>query len=117
VRGSRERIEDMVDAINRAVDYQPHLADSDPACRMAYDAILRNLAVVGEAAARLPESVTGMIDQPWASIRGLRNIVIHEYFAVDSRIVADIVSNYLAPLASALNDYLSVVDNETGDCA
>jgi uncharacterized protein with HEPN domain len=50
---------------------------------MAYDAVLRNLAVIGEAVRSLPgETREAMPDVPWASIAGLRNIVVHEYFRV-----------------------------------
>jgi uncharacterized protein with HEPN domain len=48
---------------------------------MAYDAVLRNLAVIGEAVRSLPRET--MPDVPWASIAGLRNIVVHEYFRVN----------------------------------
>jgi len=107
VRDDRERIHDIQVAVDRAISYRAHLADEEPLGRMAYDAILRNLAVIGEAVARLPESVTAVIDQPWASIRGLRNIVVHEYFAVDPETITDIVDHYLAPLSAALDDYVA----------
>ncbi len=66
---------------------------------MAYDAILRNLSVIGEAASRLSESVTSSVDQPWPSIRGLRNIVVHEYFAIEHALIIDVIDHYLAPLS------------------
>ncbi|MDQ2756746.1 MAG: DUF86 domain-containing protein [Actinomycetota bacterium] len=43
--------------------------------------MLRNLAVIGEAGRSLPtETKESMPAVPWASIAGLRNIVVHEYF-------------------------------------
>jgi uncharacterized protein with HEPN domain len=70
---------------------------------MAYDAILRNLAVIGEAVRSLPDEIkTTEPATPWASIAGLRNIVIHEYFRVDSDLIDDIVTNELQPLADAI---------------
>lgn len=51
---------------------------------MAYDAVLRNLGVIGEAVRALPpETRDAMPDVPWGSIAGLRNIVVHEYFRVN----------------------------------
>lgn len=35
---------------------------------------------------------------PWASIAGLRNVVVHEYFRVNPDLIRDIVDNQLAPL-------------------
>lgn len=41
---------------------------------MAYDAVLRNLAVIGEAVRALPEAETTAMPQvSWASIAGVRN--------------------------------------------
>ena len=69
---------------------------------MAYDAVLRNLAVVGEAVKSLPDDFKHEHeDIPWASIAGLRNVVVHEYFRVNPEMIRDIVDNQLAPL---LND-------------
>lgn len=72
---------------------------------MAYDAILRNLAVIGEAARALPdEEKARMPAVPWDAISGLRNVVIHEYFRVDPAIVADIVDDQLAALARIIQE-------------
>ncbi|MBY3551893.1 DUF86 domain-containing protein [Modestobacter lapidis] len=66
---------------------------------MAYDAVLRNLAVVGEAVKSLPEDFKRKhADTPWNSIAGLRNVVVHEYFRVNADMIRDIVNNQLAPL-------------------
>ena len=66
---------------------------------MAYDAILRNLAVIGEAVKALPDDFKREhSDTPWPSIAGLRNVVVHEYFRVNPDMIRDIVDNQLAPL-------------------
>ncbi len=72
---------------------------------MAYDAVLRNLAVIGEAVRSLPSgSREQMPDVPWAAIAGLRNVVVHEYFRENPELILDIVDNQLAPLAQRLGD-------------
>ncbi len=72
---------------------------------MAYDALLRNLAVIGEAVRSLPsETREAMPDVPWASIAGLRNIVVHEYFRVNPDLILDIVDHELADLARAIRN-------------
>lgn len=66
---------------------------------MAYDAVLRNLAVVGEAVKSLPDDFKQEhADMPWTSIAGLRNVVVHEYFRVNPDLIRDIIDNQLAPL-------------------
>ncbi|MBS44863.1 MAG: nucleotidyltransferase [Nocardioides sp.] len=70
---------------------------------MAYDAVLRNLAVIGEAVRTLPSEVKdARPDVAWPAIAGLRNVVIHEYFKVNPAIIRDIVDNHLVPLREAL---------------
>ena len=68
--------------------------DSEQLGSMAYDAILRNLAVIGEAVKALPEELKSERSEvPWASIAGLRNVVVHEYFRVDPEMIRDIVDH------------------------
>jgi uncharacterized protein with HEPN domain len=70
---------------------------------MAYDAVLRNLAVIGEAVRSVPnETRDAMPDVPWAAIAGLPNIVVHEYFQVNPDLILDIVDQQLTPLADRL---------------
>ncbi len=103
-RSEEERFADILDAIQRCQDYAPHLR-SDDLASMAYDALLRNLAVIGEAVRSLPsETREAMPDVPWASIAGLRNIVVHEYFRVNPDLILDIVDNELADLARAIRN-------------
>ena len=103
-RGASQRINDILEAIGRCEAYAAELSSPDPTqVRMAEDAIERNLQIIGEAAKRLPSEVTGKHPEiPWAQIRGFRNILVHEYFGVETEVVRDVVENYLPPLASAL---------------
>ena len=72
---------------------------------MAYDPLLRNLAVIGESVRSLPrETREAMPDVPWASIAGLRNIVVHEYFRVNADLILEIVNHGLVDLASAIRN-------------
>lgn len=64
------------------------------------------IAVIGEAAAHLPAAVTESLPQiDWAGIRGMRNILIHEYFGVDSAVIRDVIATKLRPLDDALAEY------------
>ena len=66
---------------------------------MAYDAVLRNLAGIGEVVNARPEDFKQeRAGTPWASIAGLRDVVVHEYLRVTPDSIRDIVNNQLAPL-------------------
>nr|WP_235681346.1 HepT-like ribonuclease domain-containing protein [Tomitella gaofuii] len=74
---------------------------------MAYDAVLHNLMLIGEAANSIREDLsTALPGTPWHSIIGLRNIVAHEYFRVRPDLIADIVDNDLRSLAIGLRRLL-----------
>ena len=74
---------------------------------MAYDAVLRNLAVIGEAVKSLPDDVIALSPEtPWTSIAGLRNVVVHEYFRVNRVLIEQIVDNELTDLAGTIRQYL-----------
>lgn len=108
-RSDRERLVDMLKALDRCTRFLPHLDDSNPiVADMALDAILRNLAVVGEAARTLPAGARDHFPGvPWPSIAGLRNILIHEYFRIDVDIIRDIVETEIEPLAEAIRSELA----------
>lgn len=72
---------------------------------MVYDATLRNLELLGEAARHVPDKVRALApDIPWRRIVGVRNILIHGYLGIDNDIVWDIVRNGIAPLRKALEN-------------
>ncbi|MDJ1169452.1 DUF86 domain-containing protein [Roseofilum sp. BLCC_M154] len=56
--------------------------------RRTLKAVLYGLAVIGEATANiLPQVQTRYPQVPWVDIRGMRNVVIHEYFNLDLQII------------------------------
>ena len=92
-RSLDERFADILAAIDRCENYEQYLR-SDEFGSMACDAVLRNLGVFGEAVRALPtETRYAMPDVPWASIAGLRNVVVHEYFRVNPDLILDIVDH------------------------
>ncbi|QDQ99257.1 DUF86 domain-containing protein [Tomitella fengzijianii] len=75
---------------------------------MAEDAIEGNLQIIGEAVNHLPAEITDAHPEiGWPQIRGLRNILVHQYFGVDVDVVRDVVDTYLPPLAEALRDHVA----------
>lgn len=53
-----------------------------------YDAVLRNLMVIGEAAKNIPAEVKAQYPHiEWKKISGFRDIIIHAYFGIDDVIL------------------------------
>jgi uncharacterized protein with HEPN domain len=67
------------------------------------DAVLRNLAIIGEAVKQLPQDVRELCPEvEWRKIARFRDVVIHRYFSVDEQIVWDIVANEVPALLEQL---------------
>lgn len=84
-----------------------HTLASWTADTMRFDATMRKLSLIGEAATRIPREICDMApDVPWRRIIGLRNRLMHAYPATDASVVWAIVTNDLPLLAAALHGLL-----------
>lgn len=67
--------------------------------RMAVDAVIRELAVIGEAANNLSEEfVENNPDLPFRDAIDMRNFLIHEYFSVNIQLVWETAKDDLPEL-------------------
>ena len=54
----------------------------------AQDAVIRRLEIVGEAVKNIPDDFKKSYPKVlWRKIAGMRDVLIHEYFAVDMELV------------------------------
>ena len=99
-------LDEMLGAIARVTRYIEGLdRDQFIADEKTADAVARNLEVIGEAAARLPEDVRASDRAiPWQRIVGLRNRIVHEYFGLDLALVWSIVTRDLPVLHTQLTE-------------
>lgn len=73
---------------------------------MRFDAILRNLQVIGEAVKSLPPEWRDRHSEvPWRAIAGLRDVVAHAYFSLD----LDILWNAIQEEVPGLLDRIRVI--------
>ena len=107
-RDYKQQLDDILQAITfireyvKDMDYKAFEAD-----RKTQDAVIRNLEIIGEAARIIPDEVRDKAAQiQWYKIIALRNILIHEYFGVNLKIVWDVVRNKLDALESACRKLL-----------
>ena len=90
----------MLDEVNYLLKQRQGLTKesflADETCLRAF---ARSIEILGEAAKQLPdqfrESRPGI---PWREIAGMRDRLIHAYFAVDYEIVWDVVENKIPKL-------------------
>lgn len=71
----------------------------------SFDAVLMNFIVIGEMAGKLSDEFKfSNIEIEWWKIKGLRNIVAHDYFGVDAEEIWQIIKNWLPKLKSFINN-------------
>jgi uncharacterized protein with HEPN domain len=95
---------DMLLAGHKALDYAKGLnQDEFMESGLYQDAIVRQLAIVGEAAKRVSAEFRDAHPEiPWKRIAGFRDVVIHDYFRVNLQEVWRILQIDLPALVDAL---------------
>jgi len=70
---------------------------------MVYDAVVRNLEIIGEAAKKIPPNVRNRYLQlDWRRIAGLRDVLAHAYFGLDDQTLWNIVQEKVPQLILVL---------------
>lgn len=77
-------LDDILESIEKIETYTQTINEEEFSRNTeVQDAVLRRLAIIGEAVKHLPEDLKEKHKQiPWKQIAGARNIFIHEYFGV-----------------------------------
>ncbi|MDX2000540.1 MAG: DUF86 domain-containing protein [Thermoanaerobaculia bacterium] len=113
-RDWRLHLRDMIGFCQRIQQYADGLpASSFFAHEMAYDAIVRNVELLGEAARQIPPDIRDQTPQvAWREIVGLRNVLIHSYFGIDDEILWDVVTVRVPALVLALESFAATLVDE-----
>ncbi|GFE67485.1 DUF86 domain-containing protein [Chroococcus sp. FPU101] len=84
---------DMLESAKLAIRYVSQKSKTDFLSDIQLqDAVIRRLAIIGEAARRISEITRQTYPKiPWSNINGMRNRLIHEYDDLDLDIVWDTV--------------------------
>jgi uncharacterized protein with HEPN domain len=94
----------MVDAVREALAFAQGKSRTEiEHDRMLALAIIKELEIVGEAAAKVSTETRAAYPAiPWADIVGMRNRLIHGYFDIDLDLVWNTVTGDLDPLLRQL---------------
>lgn len=97
-------IQDMISfagkclAYTKGMDQQVFVTNS-----LVYDATLRNLELIGEAATCVPDTVRQQYpDIPWRMIIATRNRLIHAYLGIDDDTIWSIIRDDVPELVKQL---------------
>lgn len=113
-RDTRLYVEDMLEFCGKALAYSSALTEETLTTEaMRYDAILRNLELIGEAATHVPEALRAMAPGvPWRQIVATRNRVAHAYLGISAETVWSILRDDLPALDLALRAWLARMNQE-----
>lgn len=97
-------VADMKACCQRVSEYTAALSREEfLSRRLVYDATLRNIELLGEAARNIPADARALAPGiPWRRIVAVRNVLIHGYLGIDDDIIWDIVRNENEKLLAAL---------------
>lgn len=111
-RGSQREwrfyLQDMIGFAEKCLSYtdgmdQQQFVDSG----ITYDATLRNLELIGEAASRVPDDICAAHPEiPWRMIIATRNWLIHDYLGIDDDTIWSIIQDDIPALIPQLKKIL-----------
>ncbi len=98
IAGSCQKIIRFTDGLSRQ-----ELINDDK----TYDAVVRNLEIIGEAAKHISEELRNKLPQvDWRKASGLRDMLSHVYFGIDNDILWDVIQNKVPHLLEVVNEFL-----------
>ena len=98
MRDPAERLRDILEAIaviERHSHCEKRAFERD---EMLQAWFLRYLQIIGEAAKAIPEEARALAPEiPWHQIAGMRNVLVHGYFEIDTDLVWDAATRDVLP--------------------
>jgi len=111
MRNDQERLLDIQEAIENIYKYVERGKEAFEKDELIQSWFVRNLQIIGEASSRLSadfrNSHTGI---EWSKIIGMRNVLVHDYFGIDKRIVWAAIENEIPRLKAQIEKIIDNVD-------
>lgn len=114
MRDPRERLRDILEAIAAIEQYRDRSRAAFEKDQLLQVWFLWHLQIIGEAARSLPEDVRALApDVPWPDIVGMRDVLVHAYFEIDTEIVWDAATRDVPALKPAIERLLRRLEETT----
>lgn len=115
-RGWHLYVEDMIEFAEKVVSYTDGLdREAFTADGLTFDATLRNIQLIGEAATNIPAEVRELYPAiPWRAIVGVRNRLAHSYLHISDVIIWSIIQDAIPEMLPQLREML---DDSRGENA
>lgn len=101
-------LDDILESIEKIEEYTQDLTEEEFSRNTeTQDAVLRRLAIIGEAVKHLPEDLKEKHKQiPWKQIAGASDIFVHEYFGVGIERVWGTIHEDLSELKKVVKEII-----------
>lgn len=104
----KERLMHIKQAIDDIECYTRNVVkESFLANRILIDATLFQFSIIGEAILHVDDELLSKYDYPWYKVRGFRNFIVHEYQAIEFRIVWEAIEKDLPQLKRVTEQILA----------
>jgi uncharacterized protein with HEPN domain len=103
------RLRDILEAARLIGSYVKDATEAEfHANKEKQDAVIRRIEIIGEAAAHLSEATRRSVPElAFRKMRGMRNIVAHDYANVDLHIVWEVATVYVAEICAVLEKFFA----------
>jgi len=92
MRDDRERLLDILEALERIDRYAREGRERLAQDELVQTWVLHNLQIVGESCRALSAQFRDAHPEiPWSRIVGMRNVLVHDYFGIDTDVVWEAV--------------------------
>ena len=112
MRDDRERLADILEAIDRIERHAQRGRAEFDRDEMLQTWIVHHLLIIGEACSAMTRGLTNAHPEvPWRRVAGMRNVLVHNYFLVDHAIVWSVVENDLSTIKEQVREMLDELDS------
>ena len=107
MKSDRERLLDISEAIERIQRYSEKGREEFADDELLQTWVVHHLQIIGEAVGRLSDPLKEKHPEvPWREIVAMRNILVHDYFAIDVDKVWNVVERDLPDLKVKIDSIL-----------
>jgi len=108
MRSERERLLDILEAIERIERYACRGKESFLSDELIQNWMVNHISMIGEACRGLPEEFQASYTcVPWADIIAMRNLLVHHYFGIDTEAVWVVVERDIPELKMNIQNILA----------
>ena len=107
-------LEDILEASKKVLRYTKGMTlEAFRGDELVFDAVVRNLEIIGEAAKHLSTEIHEMMPEvEWSKAAAFRDVIAHGYFGLNVHIIWDVAQNKVPEIATSVEKLLRQLRND-----